>query len=275
VAGGVGVLRLDGRVQRLDRLDRAALEPRVRLEELLRAQPQRVVLPTELPRRLPDEERERGVEDGEHDRDADPDRAPRAGDPAHDVGCVRVHLVRADDGAARAADGRVHLDRVVRAESRLGGVLGIVERLELAIRPSGERPGQVACERVARADPLGVDARPEQLAVAAPELHAEQAGMVAERRVEPRCAADVEPVAAHDARAHDGVRLALDVPRLVRDRRLRHRALEEPREADGAREEDRRRRDEEDAQERERANERATTSGRSHGCDDRQQRRAG
>ena len=112
VAGRVRVLCLDGRIQALDRLQRALLEPAVRVEQRLRAFAQLARLAAERARGAAHQKGEGGPEREEHRRDRDPEEVPPRGERAFQVGRVRVDLVGADD-LRLPVDRRVDLKQVV------------------------------------------------------------------------------------------------------------------------------------------------------------------
>ena len=133
VTGGVGILRLDRRVQALDRLERAVLEAAIGLEQLPRAIAEGDRLPAHAHGRAAHEQDEREPE-GEEDRaGGEPDRAPVRGDRPLERRRVGVDLVGADDLAVHE-HGCIDLEDALDPERRLGGVLGVVaELLELAL----------------------------------------------------------------------------------------------------------------------------------------------
>src|SRR5439155_20385082 len=84
VAGGVGILGLDGRVQALDRLEGALLEPAVSFHEILRALAQLLGLPAKHLRRSADEEDEQRPEHREDGDRREPDGALSLADRSFD-----------------------------------------------------------------------------------------------------------------------------------------------------------------------------------------------
>ena len=259
VPGRVGVLRLDGGVQRLDRLERALLEAVVRLQQLARAPSQSLRLAAQELRGAANEERERDVEGEEDARDDSPeDVAPRRDEVLERVR-VGVDLVGADRPAGAAGrDRRVDLEHVVEAEAPLDGVLLAGELVDRAGGAAGlERPREVAVDLEATADAGAVAIRPRQDAVGAPDLDRHEVGLPVEAREQARrLGPDPDPPVADDRRPDDALGVG-------DERRLRvfeglgtQGGRERPTEDDAGDEEDGGARDEEDAQQRQRALER-------------------
>ena len=76
VPGRVRVARFDGGIERLDRLEQRRLELAGRLDEIVRARREILVLGTQARGRAADEQREDEPEDPEDDPDRVPDRPP-------------------------------------------------------------------------------------------------------------------------------------------------------------------------------------------------------
>src|SRR5919109_163366 len=209
VSGGIGVLGLDRGVQRLDRLERALLEPVVRVEQLARPPPQPLGLTAQEPRGAAHEEGQRDVEREEDDRERGPQHVQARRDEALQRPRIRVDLVRADRLAAgTGADRRIDLEQVVEAEAALDGVLVAREVVDRAVGVARlERLSEVALELEVAADARAVAARPGEDAVGAPDFDRHEVGLAMELREEPRRLAwrNPDPAVPDDARADDAV----------------------------------------------------------------------
>ena len=169
VAGGVRVLGLDGRVQRLDRLERALLEAVVRVKELARPMTEPLGLCPQQPGAAVDEEGERDVEREEDDRDGGPDQMAARRNEVLERLRVGVDLVGADGLAAAAGgDRRVDLEQVVEAEVPLDGVLVASQLVDGAGGVAGANGvAEVALELEPAPDAAAVAARPGEDTVGA------------------------------------------------------------------------------------------------------------
>src|SRR5437763_11720570 len=120
MTGRVRVLRVDRRIETLDRLERALLEEPVRLGETRRAVAQLGGPQPERARGPADEQREREPQRREDAADGQPDREHALADQLLEVGWVRVDLVRPDRmRPRRVVERRVHLNQVLEAELAL------------------------------------------------------------------------------------------------------------------------------------------------------------
>src|SRR3954451_8119386 len=148
MARGVGVLRLHGRVQRLDRFERALLEPAIGVTEGDGALAQRVRLTTKSARRAAGEHDEKGPKKEEDRADRDPELPPAIRDRSLERRGVGVDLVGADHLVGTREHRRVHLEEALDRELRLDRVLGVSQILEPALRLAGlDDSLQVVAER--------------------------------------------------------------------------------------------------------------------------------
>ena len=249
-----GILRLDGRVQGLHRLERALLEPRVRGHEVLRALAELVRLAAEHRRRAPDEQAQHRPQQDEDDEGCQPDEALLRRDRVLDPRRVRVDLERSDHVAA-VDDRRVDLERAA-GPLRLRGVLGPVELLQLGLGLARlDDLGQVLRDRELLARALGLDARPGEGPVGPPDLDAQDVGPGLEARLDDalRLVADGDLAAVDDLPVEDAVRVLGEADLGVVERLLPDCAGHERREHECRRGEQDGAREHEHAQERERA----------------------
>ena len=237
VAGGVGVARLDGGVEALDRFERTLFQELVRLEQARRPVAQLRGPQSQRSRRAAHEQREQEPENEEHAPDGEPDHPNARANDVLQAGWIRVDLVRADCArVVGALEWRVHLHELLEAEASFGRIFAFgIRRDDAGDRAvAADRFAEVAVEREAVADAARVEARPRERAVRAPDLHADDVGLAAEhsqdRLREPARRDDL--VAVHHHRAEDAVdvlreRRPLFAERLAVKRAREHRAEEE------------------------------------------------
>jgi hypothetical protein len=158
--------------------------------------------------------------------------------------------------AVVALDRRVDLKGALVAERvPFGQVLLLVETLDRRLRAVvADRLGELALEREAVADATGRPVRPDEEAVRAPHLHADNVGLATQLLLDlaREVRRDVNPVAAHQLRAQHAVDVfgharAPLVERLAAQCLRQHGAEQQP-----ARDQDDGARQQEDAQQRDR-----------------------
>ena len=158
VAGGVWILGVDRRVQRLDRLERARLEHLVRLEQLLGAASQRDRLPAKAPRGATHEQGERATRSAaKTPATVNQIGADVCGRDGIEVIGAAVHLVGAQEAPVRAPDRRVDLERAVDTGLALGRLLRVrrhvVEILDRTVRLTRlQRLREIVADREVLAD---------------------------------------------------------------------------------------------------------------------------
>src|SRR6266540_140822 len=210
VSRGVRILRVDGRIQALDRLERALLEPAVRVHQLAGARLQRRGLATQPRRRIPDEQRQGAVEGEEHRDDCGPDQSLSGRDERLRVLRLRVDLVGADRVLAVVAlQRRVDLeDPPVVDRALLGLVLLLVELADRGVRlVLADRFAELTLERELLPDPFLREVRPDEDAVRAPDLDADDVRLTLQLLVDlaGEMWRDVDAVALDDLRPEHAV----------------------------------------------------------------------
>jgi hypothetical protein len=253
VTGGVRILRVDRRVEALDRLERARFEPLVRLHQCARPVAELARLRPQRARGGADEERQ--GEPREQDAgDRGPDHVPPRGERLLDPVRVGVDLVGAEDGVAIGGeDRRVDLEQVVEAQALLDPVLLDRELVDVTggdLLP--ERLGEVTIELEALADPALRAVRPREHAVGAPDLHGHERPIAPELAEQPpgHVPVDPEAVAVDELSPQNAVDVLRDTDPVVGDRLRRERACQDGAEDEAAERDDHRAREQEDAQER-------------------------
>jgi hypothetical protein len=204
VTRGVGILRLHGGVQALDRLDGALLEHVVGLAQGGGALAEGGCLPAQHSGGISGEEHEENPQDGEEHGARNPDRLLALGDGGFERLGIRVDLIGADHFVLAGEKGRVDLDDFAGEECGLGRFLLPLEPAELcACLPRLENLTEIGAEREFAPDPVRVEVRPLERPVRVLDLDAEDVRALGEVAVYDRgCAvADLERRAVDHAGA--------------------------------------------------------------------------
>jgi hypothetical protein len=238
VARGVGILRLDGGVQALDRLERALLEPLVGVHQRARALVELARLPAKRARGAADKQRQRGPEREQHTGDRGPDQVPPRGERLLEPLRVGVDLVDPQNPASVVGkDRRVHLEQVVVAETLLDPVLVARELTDVTDGLAAlDRLVEVAVHVEALAD-AGLGAvRPGEHPVGPPDLDGDERAVAPHFAVEARggVAADLHLAAADEGAAKHAVDVLGDARPAVGECLIRERPRQDRAQEDAA-----------------------------------------
>ena len=259
VAGGVGILRVDGRVEALDRLQRALLETAIGVHQLARTGAQRDRLALHGRRGVAHEQRQRGVQRREDRDDRNPDDTLARGDEALGALGLGVDLVRTQRAhAVRAHDRGVDLEHVAKPERTFRDVLVVPELVDGCVSAlECDRLPEVAGEggRKAPADPFRSSVRPDQRPVRTPDLDGDEIGLPPKLRLElpGEVRGDVQLVVAHKLGTQHAVHVLGQAHSRIVERLPLDGGRQQPAEDDRPDEQDAGASQQEDTQKRDRA----------------------
>ena len=181
MAGGVGILRIDGGIEALDRLQRALLEAAVGVHQLAGAGAKRDCLALHRRRRVTHEQRQRRIQRREDGDNCEPDDTLARGDETFGALGLGVDLVCAECvRPVRAHDRGVDLEDVTQAERSLRRVLVVTQLVDRSVSPlQCDRLPEVPRDRGGKAvaDPLRSAVRPDERPVRAPHLDGDEIGL--------------------------------------------------------------------------------------------------